>query len=267
VAKTFMGKGRIVVKVGTSTLVHPNGRTDFRMLEGLVRVVSDLQNSGYTMSLVSSGAIGVGVGKLGLPGRPESIAAKQAAATVGQCELMFMYDKVFGEYGQKVGQLLITKEDVEHSRRHQNLVGTVEQLFEWGIIPIINENDAVAVEEIVYGDNDNLSAILAVLAQADKLIILTDIDGLYDSNPKTNPEARLLSVVERITPDITALARGSGSALGTGGMLTKLQAASLACKAGVDTYVINARPVENIYKVLEGQNPGTWFVAEGRHVE
>ena len=262
-----MGKGRIVVKVGTSTLVHPSGKTDFRKMDGLVRVISDLQNTGYQMSLVTSGAIGVGVGKLGLPGRPKEITAKQAAATVGQCELMFIYDKMFSEYGQKVGQLLITKEDVEHELRHRNLAGAIEQLFDWGIIPIINENDAVAIEEIVYGDNDNLSAILARLVKADKLIILTDIEGLYDSNPRENPEAELVKVVERITPSIAALAKGSGSGLGTGGMMTKLQAAALACAAGIDTYVINAQPVENIYRVLDGQNPGTWFKAEASHVE
>jgi len=200
-------------------------------------------------------------------GKAADITGKQAAATVGQCELMFIYDKMFSEYGQKIGQLLITKADVEHPVRHSNLVGTMERLLDWGVIPVINENDAVANEEIVYGDNDSLSAIVARLIHADKLIILTDIDGLYDSNPKTNPDARLIRKVEAITPDIRALARDSGSSLGTGGMITKLQAAELATSAGIETYVINGEPVNNIYSVLEGKNPGTWFKAVQHHVE
>lgn len=257
----MMKKQRIVIKVGTTTLTHPSGRTNFREMDALVRIIADLQNQGYLMTLVTSGAIGVGVDKLGLDGRPRDITSKQAAATVGQCELMFIYDKMFGEYGQKIGQLLITKEDVEHPVRHQNLVGTMERLLSWGVIPIINENDAVAIEEIVYGDNDNLSAIVAKLIQADKLLILTDIDGLYDSNPKTNPQAKLIQEVDAITPDIRALASDSASSLGTGGMVTKLQAADLATKAGIDTYVINGQPANNIYSVLEGKNPGTWFKA------
>ncbi len=262
-----MKKERIVVKVGTTTLTHASGRTNFREMDALVRVIADLQNQGHLMTLVTSGAIGVGVGKLGLSGRPKDITGKQAAATVGQCELMFIYDKMFSEYGQKIGQLLITKADVEHPVRHSNLVGTMERLLDWGVIPVINENDAVANEEIVYGDNDSLSAIVARLIHADKLIILTDIDGLYDSNPKTNPDARLIRKVEAITPDIRALARDSGSSLGTGGMITKLQAAELATSAGIETYVINGEPVNNIYSVLEGKNPGTWFKAVQHHVE
>ena len=263
----FKNARRIVVKVGTTTLTHASGRTNFREMDALVRVIADLQNQGHLMTLVTSGAIGVGVGKLGLSGRPKDITGKQAAATVGQCELMFIYDKMFSEYGQKIGQLLITKADVEHPVRHSNLVGTMERLLDWGVIPVINENDAVANEEIVYGDNDSLSAIVARLIHADKLIILTDIDGLYDSNPKTNPDARLIRKVEAITPDIRALARDSGSSLGTGGMITKLQAAELATSAGIETYVINGEPVNNIYSVLEGKNPGTWFKAVQHHVE
>ena len=252
---------RIVVKVGTSTLTHPSGRTDFREMDALVRVIADLQNRGYLMTLVTSGAIGVGVAKLGLPARPGDIPSKQAAATVGQCELMYIYDKMFSGYGPKVGQLLITKSDVESAPRHRNLMSAMEQLYAWNVIPIINENDAVAVEEIVYGDNDNLSAIVARLVSAHRLIILTDIDGLYDSNPKTDANAKLVEVVEAITPEISKLAKGAGSNLGTGGMITKLQAASLACAAGIDTHVINSRPVDNIYRVLEGKPTGTWFKA------
>lgn len=262
-----MGKARIVIKVGTSTLTHPSGKTDFREMDALVRVIADLQNSGYSMLLVTSGAIGVGLGKMGLSERPRDIPGKQAAATVGQCELMFMYDKMFSDYGQKIGQLLITKEDVENEKRHHNLVSAIERLLDWGVIPVINENDAVAIEEIVYGDNDSLSAIVARLVSAEKLIILTDIDGLYDGNPRTSRDARLISEVSAITPEITALAKDSGSDLGTGGMITKLQAARIACAAGSDTYVINGRPVDNIYRVLEGSNPGTWFKAVRNEVE
>lgn len=262
-----MKKERVVIKVGTTTLTHESGRTNFREIDALVRVIADLQNKGYLMTLVTSDAIGIGVGKLGLPEKPKDISGKQAASTVGQCELMFMYDKMFSEYGQKVGQLLITKEDVEHKTRKANLIATLERLFDWGVIPIINENDAVAIEEIVYGDNDSLSAIVARLVHAKKLIVLTDIDGLYDGNPKLNSEAKLISRVSAITPDITALARDSGSDLGTGGMITKLHAAKLATDAGIDTFVIYGRRVDNIYQVLEGQNPGTWFEAVKNHVE
>ncbi|MDD2561734.1 MAG: glutamate 5-kinase [Eubacteriales bacterium] len=254
-------KQRIVVKVGTSTLTHPTGRTNFRRVEALVRVLSDLQNQGLAMTLVTSGAIGVGVGKLGLDGRPSDTPGKQAAATVGQCELMYMYDKFFAEYGQKVGQLLITRGDMEDPARHRNLLAAFDRLFDWGVIPIINENDAVAVEEIVYGDNDALSAHVAVLVSAEKLIILTDIDGLYDKNPALHPDARLIERVETITPEIHALARGAGSAMGTGGMETKLKAAQLACQEGIDTHIINGNTPENIHRLLAGEQVGSWFKA------
>lgn len=254
-------KQRIVVKVGTSTLTHKTGRTNFRRMDALVRVIADLQNQGYQMTLVTSGAIGVGVGKLGLPGRPRDTPGKQAAATVGQCELMYIYDKFFGEYGQKVGQLLITRGDMEDPARHENLLSAFERLFEWGVIPIINENDAVAVEEIVYGDNDALSAHVAVLVQAEKLIILTDIDGFYDKNPALHPDARLFETVESITPELMALARGAGSELGTGGMETKLKAAQLACHTGIDTYIINGNAPENIHRLLAGEPVGSQFKA------
>lgn len=254
-------QARIVVKVGTSTLTHPNGRVDYRELDALVRTISDLQNAGYAMCLVSSGAIAVGLGKMGLSEKPADTAKKQALATIGQCELMFMYDKLFGEYGHKVGQLLITREDIAQAPRRHNLVNAFEQLFAWGVIPIVNENDAVAVEEIVFGDNDNLSAMVATLVQADRLVILTDIDGLYDSNPKTNPEASLIAHVPHINEHILSLARGAGSSLGTGGMITKLQAASTATNAGIPTHVINSRPMENLYKLMDGQPVGTTFEA------
>jgi len=253
------GKPRVVVKVGTSTLAYPSGGINFREMDALTRVLADMMNMGLQVVLVTSGAIGVGMGKLGLTERPRDTPGKQAAATVGQCELMYLYDKMFSEYGCTVGQLLITKGDVEDPERHKNLVSVFERLFSYNALPIVNENDAVAVEEIVYGDNDNLSAIVAQLVRAQKLIILTDTDGLYDSNPKLNPGATLIPLVEEMTPDILALAQKSGSDLGTGGMVTKLQAARLATKAGIDTYVINARPVDNLYRLLDGESVGTWF--------
>lgn len=254
---------RIVIKVGTSTLTHPSGRTNIREMEHLVRVISDIMNRGIQAVLVTSGAIGVGVGKLRLKQRPGDTPGKQAAATVGQCELMFMYDKMFAEYGYNVGQLLITREDVEDPVRHHNLVNCLENLFQLGVLPIINENDAVAVEEIVYGDNDSLSAIVARLVHADELLILSDIDGLFDGDPRTNPDARRIPRVESITPELYRICGGAGSGLGTGGMETKVRAAEIATQAGIRTRIINGIPAENIYLALEGADIGTVF--EGVH--
>ncbi|NLD33668.1 MAG: glutamate 5-kinase [Clostridiales bacterium] len=254
---------RIVVKVGTSTLTHPSGRTNIREMEHLVRVLSDIMNRGIQVALVTSGAIGVGVGKLGLPARPKDTPGKQACATVGQCELMYMYDKMFNEYSHKVGQLLITKEDVEDSQRRGNLVACFDRLFEMGVLPIINENDAVAVEEIVYGDNDSLSAIVARLIHADLLIILSDIDGLYDADPRTHPEARRIPRVTEITDELRRACTGAGSELGTGGMETKLRAAEIAGRDGIPTIVMNGTPPENIYQALEGADIGTIFERMG----
>lgn len=252
-------KHRLVVKVGTSTLAHASGRANIREMEKLVRVLADLMNRGIQVILVTSGAIGLGVGKLGLAERPRDTPGKQAAATVGQCELMYMYDKLFAEWGHKVGQLLITRSDVEDAARRRNLCAAFETLIKWDVIPVVNENDAVAVEEIVYGDNDSLSAIVACLVHADTLVMLTDIDGLYDDNPKTNPNARRIPVVEEITGDVRALAQGAGSALGTGGMATKVKAADIATQAGIDTYIINGTAPENLYRLLEGEQVGTHF--------
>ena len=252
---------RIVIKVGTSTLTHPSGRTNIREMEALVSVLADLMNQGIQVVLVTSGAIGIGAGKVGLREKPKDTPGKQACATIGQCELMFMYDKMFSEYGHKVGQLLITKSDVEDPERHGNLVAAFEKLLEWGVLPIINENDAVAVEEIVYGDNDSLSAIVAVLINAHALVILSDIDGLYNKNPKTNSDAVRIPVVEAITPEIRALACGRGSAFSTGGMETKIKAADIACREGIDTYVINGTPAQNLYRLLDGEDIGTHFKA------
>lgn len=250
---------RLVVKVGTSTLTHSTGKTNIRRMHKLVSVLSDIVNSGVQVALVTSGAIGVGTGKLGLSERPQDTPGRQAAATVGQCELMFMYDKLFAEYGHTVGQFLITKSDVDNDERRQNLVNTFEKLFSYGAVPIINENDSVAVDEIVYGDNDSLSAIVAKLISADALIILTDTDGLYDDNPLENEDAKLIAEVNEITEDLLRIAGGHGSKFGTGGMVTKLHAAQIAMDAGIDTVVMNGAAPEAIYKVLDGKQEGTFF--------
>ncbi|MGN0538386.1 MAG: glutamate 5-kinase [Candidatus Fimenecus sp.] len=250
---------RIVVKVGTSTLTYSTGKTNIRRMHKLVSVLSDIVNSGIEVALVTSGAIGVGAGKLGLSEKPHDTAGKQAAATIGQCELMFMYDKLFGEYGHTVGQLLITKSDVENDERRQNLINTFNRLFDFGAIPVINENDSVAVEEIVYGDNDSLSAIVAKLIGADALIILTDIDGLYDENPHENEDAKLIPLVTEINDELFAIAGGHGSRFGTGGMVTKLHAAQIAMDAGIDTIVMNGEDPTEIYKALDGKQIGTFF--------
>lgn len=253
---------RLVVKVGTSTLTYDTGKTNIRRMHKLVSVLSDIVNSGIEVALVTSGAIGVGVGKLGLKERPSDISGRQAAATVGQCELMFMYDKLFGEYGHTVGQLLITKSDVDSEERRKNLVNTFEKLFDYGAVPIVNENDSVAVDEIVYGDNDSLSAIVAKLVNADVLIILTDIDGLYDDNPNENEDAKLISQVDEITDELIAVAGGHGSRFSTGGMVTKLHAAQIAMDAGIDTIVMNGAAPESIYKALDGKQIGTFFTGK-----
>lgn len=251
----------IVFKVGTSTLTHESGKTNLKCMDELVTVLSDLMNEGRQVVLVTSGAIGVGVGKLGLPARPKDTAGKQAAATVGQCELMFMYDKFFSQYGHKVGQMLITKEDVDDPKRRGNLVQTFEKLFEFGAIPVINENDAVAVDEIVYGDNDSLSAVVATLIHADALVILTETNGLYTANPMKDPTARRIAQVTEITDEIRGCVSRDGTALGTGGMVTKLHAAEIATAAGVDTYVICGKDPRDIYRLMDGEDLGTHFAA------
>lgn len=254
-------KKRIVVKVGTSTLAYKTGKTNIRRMKQLVMVLADLMNAGHEVALVSSGAIGIGVGKMGLSSRPKDTEGRQAAAAVGQCELMFMYDREFNEFGHIVGQLLITKSDVDDDERRTNLINTFNKLFEYGAIPIINENDSVAVDEIVYGDNDSLSAIVAALIKADTLVILTDTDGLFDKDPSVHKDAKLIPVVEKITPEIEELAGGSVSGLGTGGMLTKIHAAKIAAQAGIDTIIMNGDDPNNIYAAIDGSNIGTIFKA------
>lgn len=253
---------RIVVKVGTSTLAYGNGRLNLRRIAGLARVLSDLKNAGKEILLVTSAAIGVGTGQLGLRERPRDIGGKQAAAAVGQCELMYTYDKQFSEYGHITAQVLLTRDVVEDERRKQNVVNTLSRLLEFGVLPIVNENDTVATEEVEFGDNDTLSAIVATLVDADVLIMLTDIDGLYDANPRQHPEARRIPVVEAIDDSLLSLAEGAGSSFGTGGMITKLHAAEIATAAGIPTVIISGERPENLYDVLEGQPVGTIFTVK-----
>ncbi|MBR3780528.1 MAG: glutamate 5-kinase [Clostridia bacterium] len=253
---------RMVVKVGTSTLTYDTGKINLRRMSKLAQVLSDLKNAGMEIVLVTSGAIGVGVGKLGLKERPKDTPGRQAAATVGQCELMFLYDKFFGEYGNITGQLLVTKDDFDNEERHRNLHNSFMKLFEYGAIPVVNENDSVAVEEIVYGDNDSLSAHVAEIVNADALVILTDIDGLFSANPREDENAVLIHSVEEINDDILALAGGSGTSRGTGGMITKLHAAKIATTAGIDTVVMNGSDPEDIYKLIDGRQTGTLFKAK-----
>ena len=253
---------RIVVKVGTSTLAYPTGRLNIRHAEELVKVLSDLKNEGHEVILVSSGAIGMGVGKLGLRSRPKDIPGKQAAAAVGQCELMYIYDKLFGEYHHTVAQLLITGEDIAHEKRHRNFENTLQRLLEMGALPVINENDTIATDEIVIGDNDTLAAIVARSVHAEMLILLSDIDGLYTADPHTHPEAKLLHHVAGIDDHIREIAGISSSAQGTGGMVTKLHAAEICLGCGCKMVIANGNNPGNLYDILEGKAIGTTFSEE-----
>lgn len=250
---------RIVVKIGTSTLAHPTGHLNIRRVEQLCKVMSDIKNAGHELVLVSSGAIGMGVGKLGLRQRPSDIPTKQAAAAVGQCELMYTYDKLFGDYHHTVAQLLITGDDTADETRHRNFTSTLNRLLELGALPILNENDTVATEEIVIGDNDTLAAIVAKSVQADLLILLSDIDGLYTADPHTHPEATLLHRITAIDDSIRQLAGVSGSTQGTGGMITKLRAAEICMSCGCDMVIANGSNPENLYDILDGKEIGTRF--------
>lgn len=252
---------RIVVKIGTSTLAYSTGHLNIRRVEEICKVISDIKNAGNEVILVSSGAIGMGVGKLGLSVRPKDIPTKQAAAAVGQCELMYIYDKLFGEYNHTVGQLLITGADVENEQRHENFSNTLNRLLEMGAIPVINENDTIATEEIVIGDNDTLAAIVAKSVSADLLILLSDIEGLYTADPHKNPDAKLIPVVTEINADVYALAGGIGSSLGTGGMKTKLDAAAICLGCGCDMVITNGDTPVNLYDIVEGKAVGTRFKA------
>lgn len=254
---------RIVVKVGTSTLAHPTGRLNIQRMEKLCKVLSDLKNMGHEIILVSSGAIAMGFGKLNLSERPKDVPTKQASAAVGQCELMYIYDKLFTEYNHTVAQLLITAPDIEEGGvRKQNFHNTLARLLELGALPVINENDTISTEEFGIGDNDTLSAIVAVTIQADLLILLSDIDGLFDGDPRKNPDAKLIDTVEKIDEHIISLGGGSGSNLGTGGMATKLRAAQMATAAGCEMVIANGQSPEVLYDVAAGKRVGTRFLAK-----
>ena len=250
---------RVTIKVGTSTLAHPSGLLNIRRVEALCKVMSDLKNAGHELVLVSSGAIGMGVGKLSLRERPSDIPTKQAAAAVGQCELMYTYDKLFSEYHHVVAQILVTAGDIELPQRRAHFHNTLFRLLELGVLPIVNENDTVATEEIVIGDNDTLAAEVAVSANAELLVILSDIDGLYTADPRTDPAARLIPCVPRLTPEIEALAGCAGSALGTGGMATKLRAARLTEQAGIEMVIANGADPSVLYRIFDGEPVGTRF--------
>ncbi len=254
---------RIVVKVGTSTLAHPTGRLNIQRMEKLCKVLSDLKNMGHEIILVSSGAIAMGFGKLNLSERPKDVPTKQASAAVGQCELMYIYDKLFTEYNHTVAQLLITAPDIEEGGvRKQNFHNTLARLLELGALPVINENDTISTEEFGIGDNDTLSAIVAVTIQADLLILLSDIDGLFDGDPRKTPDAKLIDTVEKIDEHIISLGGGSGSNLGTGGMATKLRAAQMATAAGCEMVIANGQSPEVLYDVAAGKRVGTRFLAK-----
>ena len=250
---------RIVVKVGTSTLTHETGRINIRRIENLCKVLSDIKNAGHELILVSSGAIGLGVGKLNLKQKPDDMPTKQAAAAIGQCELMYLYDKKFLEYNHIVAQILITGMDFDNETSSMNFQNTLNRLLELGVMPVINENDSIVTDEISVGDNDTLGAIVAKTAQADLLILLSDIDGLYTANPREYKNAELIDVVFSITPEIEQLAGNKGTSLGTGGMITKIKAAEIAMDAGIDMIITNGMHPDNLYRILDGEKVGTKF--------
>ncbi|MDO5544543.1 MAG: glutamate 5-kinase [Eubacteriales bacterium] len=253
---------RIVIKIGTSTLAYATGQLNIRRVEALCKTMSDIRNAGHELILVSSGAIGMGVGKLGLRERPSDIPGKQAAAAVGQCELMYIYDKLFSEYHHTVAQLLITADNLTNETRHGNFTNTLNRLLELGVVPVINENDTVATEEIVIGDNDTLAANVAQSVGAQMLILLSDIDGLYTADPHTDPNAKLLPVVRRVDEDIKKLAGVSSTTQGTGGMVTKLRAAEICLGCGCEMVIANGNNPAALYDIVEGKPVGTRFVGE-----
>lgn len=253
---------RIVVKIGTSTLAYATGQLNIRRVEELCKTMSDIRNAGHELILVSSGAIGMGVGKLGLRTRPRDIPTKQAAAAVGQCELMYVYDKLFSECHHTVAQLLITADNLSNETRHANFTNTLNRLLELGAVPVINENDTVATDEIVIGDNDTLAAMVAESVEANLLVLLSDIDGLYTADPHADPTARLLPVVHRVDDGIRALAGVSSTDQGTGGMVTKLRAAEICLNCGCEMVIANGREPMLLYDIVEGKPVGTRFVGE-----
>lgn len=258
---------RVVIKVGTSTLAYSTGLLNLSRIENLVRQLSDIHNRGIEVILVSSGAIAAGIGKLGLKEKPKTIPQKQAAAAVGQGILLHMYEKLFSEYGKIAAQILLTRDDISHRTRFLNATNTFYALLEQGVIPIVNENDAIVVDEIKFGDNDTLSAMVASLVNADLLVLLTDIDGLYDSNPKTNPNAKFIDYVENITDEIVGAAGNAGSSLGTGGMITKINAGKIATSSGSSMIIVNGDAPNVLNDILDGKDIGTFFKATERPLQ
>lgn len=256
-------KKRIVIKLGTSTLAYSTGKLNIRRMTNLVRVISDLHNSGREIIMVSSGAVGLGAGKLGLSRKPKDTRMKQAVAAVGQCELMHIYDDMFEKYSVTVAQILLTKTIINNPGHCDNFKNTVESLISMGVIPIINENDTIAIDELELeiGENDSLSALVAELVEADLLLILSDIDALYDDNPRINPDAKPITYVEKITPEIEKVAGGAGSNLGTGGMSTKINAGKIAAAAGIDMVIMNGKNPDMLYDLFEDKELGTFFKA------
>ena len=257
-------QNRIVVKVGTSTLTNELGQNDLRAFDKLACVLSDVQNMGWEVILVSSGAIALGANRLGMKTRPTAMRLKQAAAAVGQCSIMFLYDKFFGDYDKTIAQILLNAEDISVEEKKENLTNTFNTLLEMGIIPVVNENDSVSYTEIeseerLFGDNDRLSAVVAVLCSAGRLVILSDIDGLFDADPRLYPRAKKIERIETIDESVYALAGGAGSRRGTGGMRTKLQAAELAASQGIDTVITNGKRPEALYEIVKGKAAGTLF--------
>ncbi len=257
-------KMRIVIKVGTSTLAHETGLLNIKRVEAMCKVISDLKNAGHEIALVSSGAIGMGLGKIGYTERPDDIPTNQAAAAIGQCELMYTYDKLFGEYNHTVAQILMTGAYVALEDYGKNLNNTLFRLLELGVIPIINENDTVTTDEIVIGDNDTLGATIALTLKADLLILLSDIDGLFTDDPNKNPDAKRIDVVEEITEEIEGLAGKKGSVLGTGGMITKISAAKMVTEKGIDMVIANGKNPEILYDILDGTAKCTRFIAKDK---
>ena len=258
---------RIVIKVGTSTITYANGKRNFSQIDRLAREISDLQNQGKEMILVTSGAVAVGVDRMGLPGKPKTIPGKQAAAAVGQGVLMHTYEKFFADYGQIVAQVLITKTEAIDRHRYTNTRNTFMELMRQRVIPIVNENDVVALDELKIGDNDNMSALVAGIVDADLVIILSDVDGLYTANPQTHPDAVIVSEVVEITPEIEASAGGVGSARGTGGMATKIQAAKAATSSGIHLVIASGTEKNAITRVLQGEELGTLFVSRENRLQ
>lgn len=252
-------KARIVVKIGSNTLTHTTGNLDLRRMELLVRILSDFKNAGHEVVLVSSGAVAAGISRLGLGRRPESTEEKQALAAVGQAELMQVYEQFFGTYGHTVGQILMTKDVIDNPVRREIAESTFRELLKLGCVPIVNENDSISSEEIKFGGNDTLSAYVALVCHADILINMSDIDGLYDSDPRKDPKAKLIDRVDVIDDTVISYAGGAGSDRGTGGMITKIKAAQIVTNENIPMLIVNGKNPEVLYEISDGKHVGTYF--------